>query len=82
MFYIVVDGGLSQWSKYSNCTKECGGGTQSRARSCSNPKPAFGGKRCNGVLKETRRCNTAECPGKHTFYPKLLTYEKIVHTII
>ena len=64
MCCILVDGGLSKWSKYSKCTKVCGGGTQFRTRSCTNPKPAFEGKKCSGVLlKETKQCNIGRCPG-------------------
>ena len=34
-----------------------------RERSCSNPKPAHGGKSCSGAAVEEGRCNTHNCPG-------------------
>jgi len=59
-----VDGGFSNWSAYSTCTKTCGSGTQSRSRSCTNPSPAHGGKNCDifGATNEIRYCNTHACP--------------------
>merc|ERR1711962_1114294 len=62
------DGGWSCWSKFTGCTKACGGGTQSRKRTCSSPKPLTGGKLCQTLLKkraneetETRKCNEQGC---------------------
>ena len=52
----TVDGG---WSSWSPCSVSCGGGV--RARNCSNPTPAHGGKPCSGDATET--CNTQLCPG-------------------
>lgn len=57
-----VDGGLSSWSKFTTCTRSCGGGAQERVRLCNNPKPANEGKVCNGTLFETRSCGSAPCP--------------------
>ncbi|CAG2209647.1 Coadhesin,Hemicentin-1,Thrombospondin-2,Mucin-like protein [Mytilus edulis] len=49
-----VDGKWSfwtSWSSWSTCTKNCGTGNQVRTktRSCTNPKPLYGGKRCPGL---------------------------------
>ena len=41
----------------------CGGGVQSRNRTCTNPPPAHGGSGCDKDSNETRSCNTAQCPG-------------------
>nr|XP_058946642.1 uncharacterized protein LOC131774603 [Pocillopora verrucosa] len=57
-----VDGGFTIFSNYSACSKTCGGGVQSRTRSCANPLPQFGGKNCSGGYEETRQCNTQPCP--------------------
>ena len=40
----------------------CGGGTQERTRTCTNPPPAHGGKDCDGDSKEEQDCNTEPCP--------------------
>ncbi|XP_057298019.1 SCO-spondin-like isoform X2 [Hydractinia symbiolongicarpus] len=57
-----VNGGLSQWSSYSRCSKTCGVGYQQRVRSCTKPRPAHGGKPCTGALKQTRGCKVKDCP--------------------
>nr|QNH72401.1 toxin candidate TRINITY_DN17935_c0_g1_i1 [Ceriantheomorphe brasiliensis] len=59
---IKVDGGWSDWSLWQRCSVECGGGNQKRTRTCSNPPPKNGGKRCSGMDEERRRCNTQSCP--------------------
>ena len=61
---ISVDGGYSDFGDWSECSAECGGGTQSRNRTCTNPAPANGGADCVGDNTETRECNNQECPGK------------------
>lgn len=55
-----VDGRLSAWGPYGDCSKSCGGGTQSRSRACTPPK--FGGKPCEGSTEESRVCNDQGCP--------------------
>ena len=57
-----VDGGWTNWGSYSPCTKSCGGGTHFRERSCTNPRPANGGKTCIGTARESHSCNTNPCP--------------------
>lgn len=43
----------------------CGGGTQTRSRSCTNPVVAHGGKNCSGPKEMTRHCNDdVFCPGE------------------
>ena len=61
-----MNGGYSKWSAFEECSEECGGGEQSRSRSCDNPKPAHGGKDCSdiGPAMETKPCNTQACPGR------------------
>ena len=63
---LLVDGGWSGWSTWSNCSIECGkGGSQSRSRSCTNPRPAHGGMRCEEEgYEERRQCNVHACPGQ------------------
>ena len=58
-----VDGGYSNWSSWSQCTKKCGRGTQKRSRSCNNPRPQNGGKDCKklGPSKQIRYCNKQRC---------------------
>lgn len=56
-----VNGGWSTWSTYSVCTQTCGGGTQTRTRTCTNPAPANGGVQCAGNSLETQVCNIQSC---------------------
>ncbi|CAL8292861.1 unnamed protein product [Lota lota] len=46
----------SAWSAWERCTVPCGGGIQSRRRTCEN------GNECPGCSQEYQSCNTAPCP--------------------
>ncbi|XP_022809965.1 coadhesin-like, partial [Stylophora pistillata] len=60
----TINGGYSAWGSYSDCSEPCGGGKQTRRRTCTNPSPANGGKDCDrlGSDVSTRKCNTRNCP--------------------
>ncbi|XP_028400687.1 uncharacterized protein LOC114523845 isoform X2 [Dendronephthya gigantea] len=51
-----VDGGLSDWSKWSTCSGKCG--IMERHRSCTRPKPAYGGRECFKLPVQMRLCGT------------------------
>lgn len=36
-----------------------------RKRLCNNPKPANGGRDCEGPATESQPCNSNPCPGLH-----------------
>jgi len=57
-----INGGWSSYSAWSSCTVSCGGGTQTRTRSCNNPSPQYGGLACSGTDTENQSCNTNTCP--------------------
>ena len=64
-----VNGGFSRWGFWSDCSLSCGGGVQTRTRTCTNPPPQGYGKGCDGPVQETRACNDTPCPeGKHSTY--------------
>ena len=50
-----VAGGWSFWSGWSPCSCPHPG-TQSRERSCTQPKPQHGGAQCEGEKTESREC--------------------------
>ncbi|VDI64386.1 Hypothetical predicted protein [Mytilus galloprovincialis] len=64
-----IDGG---WTDYTvvtwsgKCSTTCDFGIESgvKTRTCTNPKPSFGGKPCVGESSatENRQCKTKECP--------------------
>jgi len=54
-----VDGQVSAWSDWSACSAPCGGGTQTRTRTCTT-QPANGGAPCPS-LSESKSCNTQAC---------------------
>ena len=56
-----VDGGWSEWSDFSECTTTCGTGYQTRERTCNNPKPAHGGRDCQGEKFELKECKKDSC---------------------
>ncbi|CAH3174635.1 unnamed protein product, partial [Porites evermanni] len=54
-----INGGWSEWSDYSPCSRTCGGGVQYRERTCTNPPPTNGGKECSGESKaKWKICNS------------------------
>ncbi|XP_053102385.1 adhesion G protein-coupled receptor B1 isoform X7 [Hemicordylus capensis] len=52
-------GGWNPWSAWGECTRDCGGGLQTRTRTCQ-PLPDDG-LTCEGVLEEGRLCNRKAC---------------------
>ena len=62
MIIISVNGRWTDFGDWSDCSKKCGVGTQTRTRSCTNPTPQHGGKECEGDSTETQECNTHRCP--------------------
>jgi len=54
-----IDCALSDWSSWSQCTKECGGGVETRTRS-QLTKPKYGGHACDS-LQDARPCNSGSC---------------------
>ena len=64
LHFFAVDGGFGNWTAWSTCTVNCGGGgTQSRSRACDSPPPANGGANCTGNFTEIEECGTDPCPG-------------------
>ena len=58
-----VDGGWSGYGDWTECSAECGGGSQMRNRTCTNPSPAHSGANCKGETMETQNCNEKDCTG-------------------
>ncbi|XP_067679122.1 A disintegrin and metalloproteinase with thrombospondin motifs adt-1-like isoform X3 [Haliotis asinina] len=56
----AVDGEWTTWSNWGLCNVTCGGGSQSRSRTCIEPK--FGGKDCEGDDIQWMGCNDIQCP--------------------
>ena len=59
----LVDGKWSDFGEYEECSKSCGGGIMRRFRTCTNPAPAHGGKKCAGINFNFKVCNAKPCPG-------------------
>jgi hypothetical protein len=66
-FHCPVNCQVSEWSDFSSCSKECGGGTQGKTRSILT-KPKNGGTECDATLEE-RPCNTGSCDRDCTLMP-------------
>merc|ERR1711871_1039588 len=63
-FPCPIDCKLSDWSTWSDCTAQCGGGWESRSKSIIRVAQ-WGGKECQGLGRfEQRRCNEQRCPMK------------------
>ena len=61
---FIVDGEWATWSVWASCDVSCGGGIQTRNRTCTNPTPAHGGALCVGDETESQTCNSNQCEGK------------------
>ncbi|XP_070535820.1 semaphorin-5A-like isoform X2 [Ptychodera flava] len=62
----TVDGGWTEWSQWSACSKTCGSdfNYKIRQRTCANPAPQHGGKSCSGDSIQEAHCETSpQCPG-------------------
>ncbi|XP_070563732.1 A disintegrin and metalloproteinase with thrombospondin motifs adt-1-like [Ptychodera flava] len=59
-----VNGAWTQWSSWSECSVMCGGGNSTRERTCTDPAPAWGGRKCPRRDEFFQRvdCNTHHCP--------------------
>ncbi|KAK3711290.1 hypothetical protein QZH41_015008 [Actinostola sp. cb2023] len=59
------------WTKWSQCTANCGCGSHKRTRQCTcshgngYKKRGYYGKRCYGNSVENGKCNCQDCPGPH-----------------
>lgn len=53
----------SEWSPWSMCSADCGGGVQIKTRVCDGPID-----NCEGVAKLSRPCNTHRCKGISSIY--------------
>ncbi|XP_055358975.1 adhesion G protein-coupled receptor B1 isoform X10 [Betta splendens] len=54
-------GGWSMWGQWAQCSSECGGGIQTRTRTCQSPPEES--YLCEGVVEEGRPCNSQPCTG-------------------
>ncbi|KAG9342703.1 hypothetical protein JZ751_015565, partial [Albula glossodonta] len=62
MLCVFRTGGWTGWGRWTECSSECGGGVQTRARAChAAPEESY---LCEGVLEEGRPCNPQPCIGK------------------
>ena len=60
--HTPINGGLSQWSKWTSCSSVCGPGRQVRYRLCNSPHPKYGGSSCSKALQEEKDCKVKDCP--------------------
>ncbi|KAL4220436.1 ADAM metallopeptidase with thrombospondin type 1 motif 17 [Mactra antiquata] len=58
---VKIEGGWTEWSEESACTRTCGTGLQYRQRFCTNPRP-LNTAGCEGRRFDITKCNTQPCP--------------------
>lgn len=56
-----IDGQWGEWSNWTDCSKTCSEGIQSRYRNCNNPPSQHGGKPCSGNSNQSKHCNQQPC---------------------
>ncbi|KAJ8303457.1 hypothetical protein KUTeg_019853 [Tegillarca granosa] len=54
---VPIQGGWSDWTQWSDCSRTCGGGIRIRERQCNRPLPQYGGLHCTGNDKVYKMCN-------------------------
>ena len=60
MYILTVDCVWNDWGNWTACSKECGGGQQSRTKTI-RIAAANGGEQCEGEATEEQACNTDNC---------------------
>jgi hypothetical protein len=58
---LIVNCVWNHWGQWEKCSKECGGGQQTRSRKERIPAQ-HGGNECAGKATETNECNRRNCP--------------------
>ena len=65
LLFSAIPGGYTGWSEWGECSVTCGGGVQTRKRTCTNPPPSGGGPTCIeqnlGPAEEQKECNSQDC---------------------
>ena len=51
-----------EWEDWASCNVTCGGGIQSRNRTCDGPY--FGGLECSGTSVDFQTCGENPCPSR------------------
>ena len=64
---------LSTWVDWNACTQTCGGGSQTRTRTCDQHCDDYPTSDPNYDLSETQSCNDQPCPGLKNF---IVTWEE------
>ena len=59
---MTVNCAWSQWSKWSNCSQECGGGSRISNRTI-RIESKHDGEECDGDDSREESCNLHPCPG-------------------
>lgn len=74
----AINGQWSIWSRWSSCSTTCGGGQITRTRTCTQPKPEYGGQNCTGENEQHRHCFLGTCNQQddQNDRPKLPSFEK------
>ncbi|KAK7498556.1 hypothetical protein BaRGS_00010216 [Batillaria attramentaria] len=56
-----VHGQWATWEEWGECSTHCGNGIKRRRRTCTEPKPAFGGRDCTGESEGWDTCVGEQC---------------------
>ena len=56
--FAPIDGGWSGWGNIGTCSSNC---QQRQTRTCTNPRPEFGGLDCFGDSSRTVSCTGGQC---------------------
>ncbi|XP_014774988.1 A disintegrin and metalloproteinase with thrombospondin motifs 1 [Octopus bimaculoides] len=68
---LVVSGGWSEWSPYTDCSRSCGAGVRISTRRCDNPRPV-NTEWCKGQSIRGQLCNVQPCFNDSSNYFELV----------
>lgn len=73
IYYFVADAKWSRWSPWTDCSRSCGKGRQSRTRTCSDKATgqSLGNGWCAGKPQQEKSCADWKCPGTFTHWGSL-----------
>ncbi|XP_072324712.1 LOW QUALITY PROTEIN: SCO-spondin [Scyliorhinus torazame] len=70
------DGHWGVWAPWTDCSRSCGEGLQTRSRLCDSPPPQGDGDFCEGLSTESESCHMGHCPARDCWLVEGSVYDQ------